>query len=353
MWSGYVKAMVALAAGGLAVLAAFVWIVNPYGNLPPGPRGNIVITDMNQRFMYPQIVRSGRYDALIVGTSTVRLLPPARLSAALGMRFAALGMNSATAFEQYQVADLFLRETPNPKGVLVGIDVVWCDARADVEKFTPRPFPEWMYDDNPWNDLLYMLNGKTAEIAVRQAAFYTGLRKRFRFGDDGYGVFTPPEETYDLERARQYIWQGRDPAIAPVAPPYQASAEERAAWRFPALEWLEEILDRFPDEAVKMVAAMPVHVAAQPVPGSREAAREAECKRRIAEIGKRTGALVVDFRIASELTREDANYWDPLHYRLAVADRLADWIAAAARGEAVAGAPYRVRTPAWPKTGRI
>ena len=149
MWNKYTRTLTIFTVLTLIVLAAFIALINPYGNLPPGPPDNIVITDVNQRFTYPQIIRSGRYDALIIGTSTTRLIPPDRLSETLDVRFAALAMNSATAWEQYQVADLFLRSVPDPKGIMVGIDVVWCLPNADTERFTHRPFPEWMYDDNP------------------------------------------------------------------------------------------------------------------------------------------------------------------------------------------------------------
>ena len=67
---------------------------------------------------------------------------------------------------------------------------------------------------------------------------------------------------------------------------------------------------------------MPVHVAAQRWPGTRDAAVEAECKARIAAIGRAHGAKVIDWRIASPITTKDENYWDGLHYRLPIARRL-------------------------------
>jgi hypothetical protein len=72
---------------------------------------------------------------------------------------------------------------------------------------------------------------------------------------------------------------------------------------------------------------MPAHIAAQPIPGSEAAAKESECKARIARLARRHGASpVIDFRIRSEITSNDANYWDKLHYRLAIADRLVSGI---------------------------
>jgi hypothetical protein len=74
---------------------------------------------------------------------------------------------------------------------------------------------------------------------------------------------------------------------------------------------------------------MPVHIAAQPAPLTRAAEVESECKARIVSIGRERGAKVIDWRIASALTRNDANYWDALHYRVPIATRLAGELAAA------------------------
>ena len=75
---------------------------------------------------------------------------------------------------------------------------------------------------------------------------------------------------------------------------------------------------------------MPVHVAAQPWPSTANASIEGECKDRIDDIARRRRAIVVDWRIASPITREDRNYWDSLHYRLPIAQRLAGEIVDAA-----------------------
>ncbi len=54
-------------------------------------------------------------------------------------------------------------------------------------------------------------------------------------------------------------------------------------------------------------------------------------------------ALAVDFMLPSPITDADDNYWDALHYRIAIADRIARDLAAADRGEA--SADYRVLSP--------
>ena len=128
------------------------------------------------------------------------------------------------------------------------------------------------------------------------------------------------------------------------------SDAEREALRFPALPWLDEILGSVPKSTSVTLAFMPIHVASQPVPGSPAAARDAACKARITRIAERHGATVVDFRRPSPVTTEDSNYWDPLHYRLGIAERVAEGLRVAR--ETGSDAPdgfYRVPTGPGPR----
>ena len=239
-WPRYLKGVLLGFGGLLAVAYGFIVVMNPYGHLPWRPFGAHVIMDINQRFQYPSIVRSKTFDSVVIGTSTSRLLDPDRLDAKLGGRFANLAMNSGLAWEQYRLARLFLENQAQPRTLLIALDWVWCDQRADVDRITERGFPDWMYDANPWNDWLYILNPRTLEFAGRLALYRLGL-KPARIPANGFEVFVPPESAYDANKAQGLIWQGRSREIKAVTPPYAASAEDLQAWKFPALAWLEEL----------------------------------------------------------------------------------------------------------------
>ena len=91
---------------------------------------------------------------------------------------------------------------------------------------------------------------------------------------------------------------------------------------------MAEMLSRLAPETTKMLAFVPYHVFRQPVSGSREAAQWDECRQRLVAIAAGvTNAHVLDFMISSEITRDDRNYWDPLHYSVDVAGRLARLLA--------------------------
>jgi hypothetical protein len=314
--------------GILAAVYLFVLLVDPYGVVPFSPPFERPITN-SSRQMFPQILRTGRYDSIVVGTSASQLLDPAALGRVLGGHFANFALPAATAWEQVRIMDYFRRTVAAPKAVLIGIDHEWCyrDSSAHMREIAvaaEREFPAWAYDDNGWNDLLYLLNIPTVEAAGRTVGHLVGgIPGRVR--EDGFEVFVPPEPAYDLVRARVKLSGPADPrsGISVTSPPESREADY-AAMYFPALPWLEESLASLPGETRKFLVFPPVHVRTLPAPGSPREAWEAECKRRVAAIARRRGAMLVDWRIVSPLTAEDSHFWDPLHYRLPVAYGLID-----------------------------
>jgi len=340
-WAGFLKRFVLALGLTLGLTLGLIVVMNPFGNLPVRAFGAHVVMDTNDRFQFPAIVRTGNFDSGVFGTSSSKLLDPAWLERAFGGRFANLAFNDGRAWEEYQLALLFLRTVPRPGTLLFGIDWVWCAADADVSRFTGRGFPPWIYDENPSNDWLYVLNWRSVETAARQLANRAGLLPA-RFPANGFDIFVPPDFTYDAAKARQYVWRSRASPIVPHSPAYVVTDADRARWQYPALAWLDELAGKAPAGTRVIFAFMPAHVAGQLQPGSEEAAREGECKARMAAIAARHGAHLVDFKIASPITAEDANYWDTLHYRLPIAQRIVEGIATAvATGKDDPGGDWR------------
>ena len=334
-WSRWFLAS-ALAVAGL--LFAFVAMLDPFGMRVHAGQAPRPIMDINQRFMYPQLVRSGRFNAAVVGTSTMRLLEPEVLSRGLDARFVNLAMNAATPWEQTQMAQLFREHVRAPKRLIWGIDTTWCEADAtdEAKRLTPRPVPAWLSREVGWGDWPKLLNLTNLEIAGRLMAHRLGW-SRERIRGDGYEVFTPPETSYDLARARWHIYAsngGVAADLAPLSPPAVVTPAESAAWRFPALSWLEDSISAFPTATQVMLVLPPAHLAAYPRQGSAGWQRYASCKGQIAALARRHGAVVVDYAHASPITSQDANYWDPLHFRLAIAARFGEELARIGKGGA-------------------
>ncbi len=345
-WQDYWKWLSWSLVGLALFLAGAIWIIDPYDNLPFSPPLKRMPLAQNQRYSYPAIARNPVFDSLVIGTSTTRLLRPDAFNEALDARFANLSMNSATAYEQARILEVFARRHRAPKFVIVGLDVVWCSVGEKQAKYTFRRFPEWMYDANPWNDIPQLLEFKTFEVVGRQAGYLLGLRKA-RYGYDGYANFLPPASKYDLEKTRKTIYGATGPRRREAsAPPSRGFESERASWTYPSHRLLEGVLNRLPDVTRKILVFVPYHHFIQPVPNTAEAARWEECKTRIGKMaGRHSNTIVLDFMIPSPITSRDENYWDVLHTTNEIADQLVRLIAKGARGEPSSNGEFVILGP--------
>jgi hypothetical protein len=115
---------------------------------------------------------------------------------------------------------------------------------------------------------------------------------------------------------------------------------------FPPLDLLERMVAATPGETRLVLMFMPLWLGAQATPGTLKAATTAACKQRVEEIARaRPGTVVMDFLRASAITREPTNYWDPLHFRDAVAVQIMRHLGGVAVGVAVGGEDYALLAP--------
>ncbi len=332
-WSRYLKALFATLAVVSTVVYGFVVLVDPYDSLWFSPDLVREPVSTNQRYSYPALARSDRFDSAIVGTSTTRLLRPEQLDRLFEASFANLSMNSATAYEQSEIHRLFLHHHPQPRVMIYGIDTIWCTVEDSFQPFTFRPFPPWLYDEDPWNDLLYLFNFKAIEEAGQQFGFLTGLRAG-RYGADGYTDFLPPQSEYDLARVQTALYGAGGPPEpgTPLPGGPEPTAETRAGWTYATHALLESMLAGVPAETTKILLFVPYHVTQIDWIPADQRAQYDECKRRLTAMATELpGTHVLDFMFASSITRDDARYWDSLHYNTETASEIG---AAIARGVA-------------------
>ncbi len=319
-WSRFNRIFLGTIGLLVGLLAGFVLWANPYRNIPGHPAADIPIMDVNQRYLYPSVVRDLRFDSAVFGTSTVRLLDPIDLDRHIGGKFAALAMNSATAWEQLQLARLFVevrqREAQLPRAVIWGLDEVWCEVGTDYDRLTFRPFPPWMYDHNPWNDLVHLFNGKSVEISARIAEYRLGLKDNIRYQPNGYRNFLPPQSEYDLERVRQDLYGDASPSI-------QTTQSKMRLLNFSVHELFEQAMVVLPAETLKVLVFVPFHNVYLGAAGSWPHGRFDECKRRLASIARDINNVVIlDYMRPSYITEDDTRYWDKLHYNVETASMM-------------------------------
>ncbi len=305
------------------MLYGFVALVDPWDALPLSPPLPRVPISTNARYSFPALARSPRFDSIILGDSTARLLQPAILDEGFGAHFANLAMNAATAWEEQALLGVFLRVHPAPRVVIVAIAQIGCsDSKL---RWRAGAFPEWLYGPNRWAGYREMLTPYAVQEAANQFAVMLGWKRR-RYGLDGYTRFVPPDADYDPAR--------RDQLFRTLAPVNTEPAPAEAAPELPQLRVLDEMLATVPAGTRVILFLPPVSVEVQGSPGTKLAWRWAGCKREVAAIARRHGALALDFAIDSALTRSRDNYWDPVHYREAIARRVMAGLIAGSSPEA-------------------
>ncbi len=311
----FVKYFMAMALILLAVVFLFVAIVDPTDSLPLSPPFDRYPAATNQRFSYTAIARSKQFDSLILGTSTTRMLEPAKLNNGLGVKLANLSMNSATWWEQQQIFKLFLRNHNQPKLIIWGIDTIWCTPGNTGPRLTPRKFPDWLYDENKWNNYLHILNFKTIERAGKQVGILLGLREPI-YGKDGYKSLNKKGTPYNIDKARVKIY-GRTTPIPPakiLAKPAIDTAT-RLKWSFPNLKTLKKSISLVNEKTRVVLMLVPYHQNALGAANGATMLKYNECKKRILEISSKLKNVdFIDFMYRSAFTSKDENYWDPLHF---------------------------------------
>ncbi len=195
-WRRFFRLAAGTAAVAVAVIYAFVVLVDPFDTLPLSPPLHRGLVASNQRYSYPSVARSNRFDSAVFGTSTSRLLRPALLNAAFGGRFSNLAMNAATPYEQAWLIGVFRTAHPAARTVLIGLDLNYCVTGDAEQLLTPRAFPEWLYDNGSgWRGYRDMFNLFAVQEAGQQFGFLVGMKRPF-YRDDGYTDFLPPDSEY-------------------------------------------------------------------------------------------------------------------------------------------------------------
>lgn len=315
-----------------ATLYGFVAVIDPWDMLPLSPALPRVPISTNARFSFPALAKTLRFDAVVIGTSTARLLRPSYLDPLLDVHLVNLSMNSATAWEQSRLLTLYLRWHPSPKLVILDIDAAWCKPNVTPER-AARDFPDWMYDGSSYDGYRKIFNLYAVQEAVNQLAVMVGLKKQ-QYGLDGYTNFLPPDIDYDARRV--------DAIFRAWGPPSDRPANDTLLV-FETNVLLKKDLERIPALTRKLLFFPPIVAAQQGEKGNELARQWSSCKAAVLETASSVPNLtVVDFMLKNDVTRDRSHYWDPLHYRVAIANQLMTALGQILSGEAQSTKLYQV-----------
>ncbi|MFZ0241430.1 MAG: hypothetical protein WAL90_07255 [Desulfobacterales bacterium] len=333
VWKRFFRILIFSFTGLFCAGYLFILLVDPYGMLPVSFAFDRAPITAEQRFFYPGLARKPRFDSAIIGTSTLRLLNPDDLNPLFEGRFINLAMNAASVFEQEAIFNVFLRYHPHPKTIVFGVDHVYFDRinyAHQIGAVKAEHFPEWMYDEDPLNDLP-PYTWRTMQIALKQFKGITGMR-RPKYRDDGYEDFTRTMFPQDMDKRRETIY-GSAAAGERNAEnlALQATPQTIKTHEFPSIAHLDQMLSRLPDETLKLVVIPPFHIYHQARPGSAADIEWKDFKQKVADVVCRhKNAVFLDFLIESPLTTADENFYDRIHYTVTVARTIAQSMAAGA-----------------------
>lgn len=324
-WRRFLCVTVGVAVAGALLLFAFVAVVDPWGGLPLAPSLPRHTVSSQSRFTKPMLARDARFDSAVVGTSIAKLLRPDALNAALGGRFVNLAFEAATAYEQQRMLEVFLRAHPDARTIVLSLDVRWCDGGPELRSLPGYPFPEWLYAPQRWAGYREALTLTALRDAWAQAVTMAGLRRPRRGDADGYVPFDGAEAAWNLPRALERI------ASFGIMPAPREQHGEPGP--YVTHDRLEKMLEALPATTLAVLFFPPYALAYQGPPEGAAARYWAGCKDRVAALVRaRRHTALVDFLRDTPFTHDPAHYYDGMHYRLTVADRLAADIAQAANG---------------------
>ena len=330
-WNKFLKLLMGVTISALALLYLWVYLVDAYDIFMFSADASRSPVSSKRRHFNPGIARNPSFDSFIMGTSTVMLLKPQHLNQLLDAKIANLSLPAGSPYEQLRMAALFIEYHDKLNLVIVSIDDVWCSIDG-VGKYVDvhnkglveeRRIQEWMYASGFWQQLP-PLNKRIIKDSRRQLSNILGFRS-FPYDADGYADFTRQfAEELDQAQIQKKLYANAETKIKEsLQAAVKVTEAEIKSWKFPDLIKLKDWLSSLPPSTRKILLFPPHHYYGQAQAGSKDKLSWDECKKRVTDIGLTVPQLtVVDFMFKSSITTNDNNYWDPMHYTVAIADKI-------------------------------
>lgn len=144
----------ALLIGALISIVAAVVIIDPFQIYHRATSFTPPITNGTQNYFNAGIAKSYDYDSVIIGSSMTENFTPSQLDELLGGHFIKLPINGGSSFNHKQMMDLAFG-THEIRTIFYGLDI---EALTHFYKTPKCEMPEYLYDDNLFNDTQYWFN---------------------------------------------------------------------------------------------------------------------------------------------------------------------------------------------------
>jgi hypothetical protein len=310
--SGHFLAWTAASAMGALVGAfALTVAIDPYGRL--GIKKTRETTFGVERLAKVTRGRDADFDSAIVGNSTTLNLTPQHLDRISGGKFVSLAISGAAPRDILTVARHFIAHHPQARTVIVGLEYSWCSPEG-LAAWTPFPF--WLYSTTA-NYLLGLARETSTKLLL------TVFEDRERLRKDGYqsydNNFLSTKKYDDVEAVRKLLTRSRP------------KESENPNLKFPAARALAELVKASPPQIDFVIVWTPRYITFIPEPGTPAAQTDRSCKASLAEgLSKSQNVGIIDASGDDRQHNADpANFFDLVHYRMGLAERLEREIAAA------------------------
>ncbi len=147
------------------LLGAMVSYIDPWFHFHgPNPRFYYELND--QRDQNDGIIRHFNYDAMIIGTSMTENFKTSEAEKLFGMKFIKTPFSGATFLETNREIVRAVK-TGHLKAVFRGLDPFnFLDGPDDMFNLALSTYPEYLYDNNPLNDVNYLLNSSAISTCL-------------------------------------------------------------------------------------------------------------------------------------------------------------------------------------------
>lgn len=167
----------------LAAAAVLTAVVDPCFHFHE-PLKSLQYPLKNQRYQNDGIVRHFDYDAIITGSSLTENFKASEFNELFGVNAVKVCYSGSTYKEINDNLAAAVRHNPKLKVVLRGLDYGKLTYEADTITPTGEEYPTFLYDDNPWNDVRYLLNKSILLDYTMDVFRYTAEGKKTTSFDD-------------------------------------------------------------------------------------------------------------------------------------------------------------------------
>lgn len=180
----------------LLLIAVFTIIIDPFLHFHK-PLEGLEYPLKDERYQNDGIARWYEYDAIITGTSMTQNFKTSEFDERMGVVSIKTAYSGASFHELSRSIERALKYNPDVKIVLCSMDGTRIIYEADADEY--EGYPSYLYDNNPFNDVNYVLN---KEVIPKTLAVlnYTRAGEKTpsmdEYGSWGYGRVYGPDAVF-------------------------------------------------------------------------------------------------------------------------------------------------------------